>query len=110
MDEFVVDPASRARPAPRPARRRELRAALVREARRRAERAGVDVLVQEARRASDLALLWFRGERTDVLRAVGGWQPGGGVVLQIAHAGTYGPRYELALYAVAGDAAQLAGD
>jgi hypothetical protein len=110
MDEFVVDPAQVARPAPRPARRRELRQALTREARRRAARAGVDVVVQEARRASDLALLWFQGERTAVLRTVGGWQPGGGVVLQIAHAGGYGPRYELAVYAVAAGAAPRAGD
>jgi hypothetical protein len=100
MDEYVFDPAQDARPAPRPARRRELHTTLAREARRRAQRSGVDVIVQEARRASDLALVWFRGERTEVLRTVGGWQPGGGIELQIAHAAMNGSRYELAVYAV----------
>lgn len=108
MDEFVVDPAQDARPAPRPSRRRELHATLAREARRRGERAGVDVVVQEARRASDLALVWFRGERSEVLRTVGGWQPGGGIELQIAHAALNGARYELAVYAVAASPAPAA--
>ncbi len=110
MDEYVFDLGDDVRPAPVPARRAELRERALREARTRAERYAIELVVEEPRRSSDLALLWFQGERTAVLRTVGGWEPSGGLELQIAHAGPQGPRYELALYVVARRRVGLASD
>lgn len=101
MDEFVLDPGHDARPAPRRGRIEELRETIVRDARSRAARAGVELVVEDSRRSSDVALLWFSGERRPVLAIVGDWEPDEPVELQIAHAGPRGARYELALYVVA---------
>lgn len=100
MDEFVLDPGYDARPAPLPGRIAELRETIVRDARARAQRAGVELVVEASRRSSDVALLWFSGERRPVLAIVGDWEPDEPVELQIAHAGPRGARYELALYVV----------
>lgn len=100
MDEYVFDLGDDLRPAPRPARRAEMREQVLREARSRAERYAIELVVEEPRRSSDVALLWFQGERTAVLRTVGGWEPSSGLELQIAHAGPQGAKYELALYVV----------
>lgn len=100
MQEFIFDLDDDVRPAPKPVRRAELRERILDEARRRAERHAISVVCEEPRRDSDVAMLWFEGERTAVLRTVGGWEPDGGMQLQIAHAGPRGARYELALYVV----------
>lgn len=107
MEEFIIDLDDDVRPAPKPVRRAELRERILGEARRRAERHAISVVCEEPRRDSDVAMLWFEGERTAVLRTVGGWEPDGGMQLQIAHAGPRGARYELALYVVVRHAARF---
>lgn len=115
MDDHLMDPGDQVEPGelepsgrpsgrmaertpPRRARRAELRARVEQEARRVAERRGVEVAMEEPRRASDIAVMWFRGDRASVLRAVGAWRPDAPVEVRIAHAGSLGVRYELALY------------
>ncbi|MDZ7799889.1 MAG: hypothetical protein U5K81_03720 [Trueperaceae bacterium] len=112
MDDSLLDPgdtvtaqgprdaAPHRRTAPRRARRAELRREVEGDARRVAHPRGVEVASGEPRRASDVAVLWFRGERASVLRTVGGWRPTAPVEVRIAHAGMLGVRYELALYVV----------
>lgn len=97
MEGYVLDPKEPA--TPRPARRTELRDRVVAEAGEVARAHELRLVVEPARRASDLAMLWFQGDRTDVLRAVGEWDPGSDVALQIAHAGPCAGRYELVLFA-----------
>ena len=99
MTEFLLDPDD-GRPTLTAALRNALTKRVAREARELAARAGVTVVFEESRRASDLALLWFSGERSAVLDLVGDWDPAGPYALQIAHAGPRGVRYELALYVV----------
>lgn len=96
---FVLDPQDSVPFGPRPARRLELCERLVKQARARAAEHDVELVIEPARRVSELAMLWFQGGRSRVLRAVGGWDPGAGIVLQIAHAGHCGTRYELVLVA-----------
>lgn len=75
---------------------------MLRQAADRARRYDVELVVQGAGGSSQLAMFWFQGDRVRVLRAVGGWDPGAGIELQIAHAMRLRAHYELALYAVAG--------
>jgi hypothetical protein len=103
MTEFVLDPTRHVRPVPRQGRVAELRAYVLREARERSEREGVELIVERARRSSDVALLWFEGDRRAVLRTVGGWDPDPAVELQIAHAGARSSHYELSLYVAVRD-------
>ena len=99
MTEFLLDPDD-GRPTLTAALRNALTKRVAHEARVLAKRADVTVVCEEARRASDLALLWFSGERSAVLSLVGDWDPDGPYAIQIAHAGPRGVRYELALYVV----------
>ncbi len=100
MTEFLLDPDD-GRPTLTAALRTALTKRVAKEARALAARADVTVVFEEPRRASDLALLWFSGERSAVLDLVGDWDPNGPYAIQIAHAGPRGVRYELALYVVA---------
>lgn len=99
MEGFVLDPQEPAVVSPRSPDRAELRDRVVHEASERARAHALRLVVEPSRRASDLVMLWFQGDRTDVLRAVGGWEPDEGVTLQIAHAGPCAGRYELVLFA-----------
>lgn len=100
MVDFVLDPEQGMRAQPHAARRAELRDDVLRQASDRARRHAVELVARPVRRASDLAMLWFQGDRVRVLRAVGGWYPGTGIELHIAHASRASGRYELAVYAV----------
>ena len=99
MTDHVLDPQDKHRARPHAARQAELRDGVLRQASDRARRHEVDLVARPTRRASDLAMLWFQGDRVRVLRAVGGWNPGPGIELHIAHASRCAGRYELALYA-----------
>lgn len=101
MTEFVLDPNPDERTALRPRQVAALREQVLREARERSENEGVEVVFGRPRRASDVAILWFEGERRAVLRAVGGWDPHPAVQLQLAHARPYASRFELSLYVAA---------
>ena len=102
MHGFELDAHDPRAGRPHPARRAELRELVLREAADRARRYDVELLVQDARDPSQLAMFWFQGDRVRVLRAVGGWEPGAGIDLQIAHAMRLRGHYELALYAIIG--------
>lgn len=101
MTEYLLDPNPDERPSLGPGRVAELREHVLREARKLSEWAGVELVFERPRRASDIALLWFEGDRTAVLRAVGGWEPSPDVELQLAHARPTGSRFELSLYVAA---------
>lgn len=100
MEDFLLDPLDSPRPAPRASRRAELFERVLDAAAERAREHGIDVVAEPGRRASDLAMLWFQGDRSRVLHGVGGWDPGTGVLLQIAHGGHCAGRYELVVFAV----------
>mgnify|MGYP000436379204 CR=1 FL=1 len=98
MTEYVLDPTRTDRPELRPDEVATLREQVLREARERSEREGVELIFERPRRRSDIAILWFEGERRAVLRAVGGWTPDAPVELQLAHARPHASQFELSLY------------
>lgn len=110
MTEYVLDPTPNERPSLSPGKIAELRELVLREARERSEREGVQLVFERPRRASDIAILWFEGDRRSVLRAVGGWEPSADVELQLAHARPHGAHFELSLYVAAREVDVLASD
>ena len=103
VTDYVLDPSEQDRPPLAPERAAELREQVLSEARQRSEREGVDLVFEPPRRASDVAILWFEGERRAVLRAVGGWTPHPDVEIHLAHARPRQARFELSLYVAARD-------
>lgn len=101
MEDFLLDPTEATGASRNPCRTSDLRERVLCEARERARSYDLRLVVEPAQRASDLVMLWFQGERSKVLAAVGAWEPEVGVVLQIAHAGQCAGRYELVLFAAA---------
>ena len=98
MTEYILDPTPTDRPELRPDQVAALQRRVLREARERSEREGVDLVFEAPRRRSDVAILWFEGERRAVLRTVGGWDPHPGLELHLAHARPHASRFELSLY------------
>ncbi len=98
MTEYILDPTSTDRPELHPDQVEALQQRVLREARARSEREGVNLVFEAPRRRSDVAILWFEGERRAVLRAVGGWDPHPGLELHLAHARPHAARFELSLY------------
>jgi hypothetical protein len=98
MTEYILDPTRSDRPELHPDQVASLRERVVREARERSAREGVELVFEAPRRRSDVAILWFEGERRAVLRAVGGWDPHPDLELHLAHARPHASRFELSLY------------
>jgi hypothetical protein len=98
MTEYILDPTRTDRRELRPEQAASLRTLVLREARHRSEQEGVELIVEQPRRRSDVAILWFEGERRAVLRAVGGWDPHPDLELHLAHARPRAARFELSLY------------
>ena len=98
MTEYILDPTRTDRRELRPEQAASLRTHVLREARERSEREGVEIVVEAPRRRSDVAIVWFEGERRAVLRAVGRWDPHPDLEFHLAHARPRSARFELSLY------------